>query len=189
MRAAFYLGRFCLRQTPQRLSAPCVHNVPRRTRPGLRWQAILQGPPKPRGVKIKLLAALSPGAFIALSEVSTEDGKTPEEHMLEASRAELVRELPDDVHGLRRLWRFIYINFDQYILEPCATTLRFFHLMVIFLPLIAAVPAVWVGPRKKDHNDERAGTLWWYSFLVHCMERAGPAFIKVSPTSCPWYSY
>ena len=31
----------------------------------------------------------------------------------------------------------------------------------------------------KDKDDERSGTLWWYSFLVHSMERSGAAFIKL----------
>ena len=179
MRAAFCFGRICLRQTSQRIAITCIRNAPRRSRSTLSWKEFWREPPKPRGVKIKLLAALSPGAFVALSEVSTEDGKTPEEHMLEASRAELVSDLPDDVHGLKRLWKFLYINFDLYIFEPIATTLRFFHLAIIFLPLIATIPCVWIGARRKDRNDERAGTIWWYSFLVHSMERAGPAFIKV----------
>jgi hypothetical protein len=45
---------------------------------------------------------------------------------------------------------------------------------------LVSVPAIWVGKRNKTRGDERSGTLWWYSFLVRSMERAGPAFIKVS---------
>ena len=126
-----------------------------------------------------VLSLLSPAAFVALSEEENNDGKTAEEHMLQASRAEIAKELPKDVHGLERLWKGIYLGFDIYIYEPIATTLRFVHLVIIFIPVLATIPIIWVGSRRKDFDNERSGTLWWYSFLVHSMERAGPAFIKV----------
>ncbi|KAK6858171.1 ABC1 family protein [Apiospora arundinis] len=44
--------------------------------------------------------------------------------------------------------------------------------------VILAVPAIWVGTRQPDHDNERSGTLWWYGFLVQAMEWSGPAFIK-----------
>lgn len=119
---------------------------------------------------------------MALSEEDTEDGKTPEEHMLEASRAEIAKEVPEDVHGLRRVWKAIYLSVDAFIVEPIATTFRFLHLVIIFVPVLATMPLIWVGRRQKDRDNERFGTLWWYSFLVRSMERAGPAFIKVCRT-------
>ncbi|KAI4144096.1 MAG: hypothetical protein L6R39_004324, partial [Caloplaca ligustica] len=106
------------------------------------------------------------------------DGKTPEEHMLEASREELKKEVPEDAHGLSRAWKAVYLFLDLYIYEPIATGFRFLHLAVIFLPVIATIPVIWLGRRIKERNDERAGTLWWYNFLVRSMERGGPAFIK-----------
>jgi aarF domain-containing kinase len=54
------------------------------------------------------------------------------------------------------------------------------HLAIIFIPVVAAVPAIWIGRKVQDHDNARTGTLWWYRFLVKAMERAGPAFIKVS---------
>jgi aarF domain-containing kinase len=60
-----------------------------------------------------------------------------------------------------------------------ATGIRFFHLVFIFFPVMAAVPAMWFGRRVQGRNGERSGTLWWFDFLVCSMERAGPAFIKV----------
>ncbi|PSK42259.1 ABC1 family protein, mitochondrial [Elsinoe australis] len=51
--------------------------------------------------------------------------------------------------------------------------------MVIFVPVIITVPAIWIGSRQKDKDDERSGTIWWYGFLVSSMERAGAAFIKL----------
>jgi len=99
--------------------------------------------------------------------------------MLEASRDELGNSIPESVHGIRRLWRGVIFVLDQYIYEPIATGFRFLHLILIFVPVIFTVPAIWIGRRHKDRDDERSGALWWYGFLVHSMERAGPAFIKV----------
>ena len=178
MQTALY--RLCIRQTLQRIviSRPVLRNGFSTSRSRC-WSVALRKPPRPAGAKVTVLALLSPAAFVALSEADNNDGKTPEEHMLEASRAEIAKEIPKDVHGLKRLWNAIYLGFDLYIYEPIATTLRFFHLVVIFLPVLATIPAIWLGPRSKNQGNERAGTLWWYSFLVHAMERAGPAFIKV----------
>lgn len=124
-------------------------------------------------------AVLSPAAFVALSEEDEADGKTPEEHMLEASRAEIAKELPDNVHGITRVWKGLLLGIDCYIIEPVATVLRFFHLVIIFVPVIGTLPIIFIGARQKSRDNERSGTLWWYSFLVQAMEWGGPAFIKV----------
>ncbi|KAL9632365.1 MAG: hypothetical protein Q9164_005365 [Protoblastenia rupestris] len=173
-----YLGRLCLRRQPQRLISG-LFRYKQRYPPSSRWTTNFSKPPRPFGTKVTLLSLLSPAAFVALSEEENGDGKTPEEHMLEASRAEIAKEIPDDIHGLKRAWRAIYLGVDLYIFEPIATTFRFLHLVVIFIPVLATIPAIWFGGRRKDHDNERVGTLWWYSFLVHSMERAGPAFIKL----------
>jgi len=99
--------------------------------------------------------------------------------MLEASRQEIKKQVKDDVRGWRRFRDWIIFVVDLYIWEPLCTGLRFLHLVVIFVPVFACVPAIWVGTRVKNRNMERTGTLWWYWFLVKSMERAGPAFIKV----------
>ncbi|KAI9820209.1 MAG: hypothetical protein M1827_005831 [Pycnora praestabilis] len=126
-----------------------------------------------------LLAALSPAAFVQLSEEEINDGKTGEAHMLEASRAEIAKSLPDNIHGIRRFARWIYLFADNYVVEPICTGLRFLHLVFIFVPVIITVPVIWCGSRDKKRDSERTGTLWWYQFLVSSMERAGPAFIKL----------
>ena len=100
--------------------------------------------------------------------------------MLEVSREEIRKKIPDDVHGLNRLFRCVIFFIDQYIYEQVATSLRFLYLVVIFVPVIVTIPVIWFGGRQKDRDNERAGTLWWYGFLVSAMESAGPAFIKVS---------
>ena len=126
------------------------------------------------------MAALSPAAFIELSEEEKDDGKTGEEHMLEASRAELDEYVPEIFRGSHGVRTSIYRFVDSWIIEPIATGFRLLHLIVIFVPVIVTVPIMWLGSRQKERDNERSGTLWWYGFLVRSMERAGAAFIKVS---------
>lgn len=128
---------------------------------------------------ILLIASLSPAAFVQISQEEVTDGQTTESHMLEISREEIRKKIPDDVHGLKRVFRSIVLFVDQYIYEPVATTLRFFHLVIIFVPVIVTVPVMCFGGRSEDRDNERSGTLWWYGYLVAAMERAGPTFIKV----------
>lgn len=126
------------------------------------------------------MSALSPAAFIQISEDDTNGDETHEDRMLSASRAEIAKELPDDVHGFTRFRKGLYLFIDNYFVEPIATGLRFLHLVIIFVPVIFTIPAIWLGSRQSARDNERTGTLWWYDFLVSSMERAGPAFIKVS---------
>ena len=180
MRSASLFGRLCFRHTykPAHLRLLRPHNLPFSTKASI-WQKPKRKLPTAGPI---LLSALTPAAFIRLSEEDNGDGKTPEEHMLEASREELKHTIPDSVHGLRRLWKNVGFFVDEYIIEPMATGFRFLHLVIIFVPVILSVPAIWIGRRQKDRDNERSGTLWWYGFLVYSMERAGPAFIKVYKT-------
>ena len=122
---------------------------------------------------------MSPTAFVELSEEDPADDETHEKHMLAASRREISKEVPKEAHGLERVYKTIVYVLDQYVYEPIATGFRFLHLAIIFVPVMVSVPIMWVGRRRKDRDNERSGTLWWYSFLVSAMERAGPAFIKL----------
>lgn len=131
---------------------------------------------------IATAAVLSPAAFIELSEEDRHDGKTGEEHMLEASRRELDESVPEVLRNSKKVRRSIWYFLDTWIWEPIATGIRFAHLVFIFVPVIVTVPAIWFGARQKDRDNERSGTLWWYGFLVWSMERAGAAFIKVCGT-------
>lgn len=181
MRAGAHLLRFCQRCRPSALPA---------YRPNI--FRLGAHPPRPKSFtfrsslntrdhrppRLLLAAALSPLAFIELSE-DHKDGKSGEEQMLEASREEIQHHIPDDVHGLNRVLRKLWMVLDLYIYEPLATGLRFLHLVVIFVPVIVTIPAVWIGRRLPNKDNERQGTVWWYGFLVNSMERAGPAFIKV----------
>ncbi|KAL9627166.1 MAG: hypothetical protein Q9204_006765 [Flavoplaca sp. TL-2023a] len=177
MRTAFLLGRLCrrsvFRQTPVRQLFLRQHSSSRY------WLNFQNPPARTHGGRKTLWALLTPAAFVRLSEEDNGDGKTPEEHMLEASREEIRKAVPDTVHGLNRAWRNIYLFLDVYVYEPIATGLRFLHLAIIFLPVIGTIPVIWLGRRVKERDNERAGTLWWYNFLVRSMERAGPAFIKL----------
>jgi aarF domain-containing kinase len=106
--------------------------------------------------------------------------QTAEGRMLEASRDEIKKRIDDDEHGFPRFKHQVVLYLDIYIWEPICTGFRFLHLVFIFVPVIATIPALWIGRRDREKDNERRGTLWWYWFLVKSMERAGPAFIKVS---------
>jgi len=121
---------------------------------------------------------MSPAAFVLLGEESTDDGKTHEEHMLEVSRAEIDGAVPEFLEN-KSFLKKTYLFIDKWIVEPIATGFRFLHLVFIFVPVIFTIPVIFIGARKKDRDNERSGSLWWYSFLVNSMERAGAAFIKV----------
>lgn len=127
-------------------------------------------------------AALGTAAFVKLSENEEASGDTGERRMLQASRKEIAKKVDDDDRGLSRLRHKVVYFLDLYVWEPLCTGVRFIHLALIFVPVILAIPAIWVGRRQKDRNNERAGTIWWYGFLVKGMEWAGPAFIKVRTT-------
>jgi len=99
--------------------------------------------------------------------------------MLQASRDEIEKKVHDDERGFTRFRHSVVFYLDMYIREPLCTGLRFLHLVVIFVPVIVSIPALWIGSRDRKRDNERSGTLWWYWFLVKSMERAGPAFIKV----------
>jgi aarF domain-containing kinase len=189
MRSAFWLGRQCL---------PCGirHSAPFATRTATRRFAT--GAPSfirsriatPRFPRKTILwsgagaaaaggAILSPLAFIDISNDEAIGDKTHEEAMLEASRKELEEQVPIAIQSSKKYRRGIYFFVDQYIVEPICTGLRFLHLVVIFVPVIVTIPALWLGQKQPGRENERSGTLWWYGFLVASMERAGAAFIKV----------
>jgi hypothetical protein len=153
------------------------------------WQQGWQWTIPPHRGRAPLLAtaqatgALGTAAFVKLSENEEASGDTGEQRMLQASRKEIAKKVDDDDRGLSRLRHKIVFILDLYVWEPLCTGFRFLHLALIFVPVILAVPAIWVGRRQKDRNNERSGTLWWYGFLVTGMEWAGPAFIKVRTKS------
>ena len=178
MRLFINFGRVCTR----RGCANPFLAIPRRQQCYSRWTKKHNlKDPRQRIQRVGVVlaaAALSPAAFIQLSQEDNGDGKTAEESMLEASREEIRKRIPEDARGFRRFYKSIVFVLDQYIYEPIATSLRFFHLVVIFVPVIFTIPVMWFG-RRKTKNGDRAGTIWWYGFLVSSMERAGPAFIKL----------
>jgi aarF domain-containing kinase len=185
MRAALTLGRTYLRQSLPRarpiLQCRGIQNATKRTYGSGGWR-YFRPPPRRDGLILTAAAALSPVAFVQLSEKDNGGTKqTAEGRMLEASRDEIKKEVREDVRGIWRLRDSIVLFLDVYLWEPLCTGTRFLHLVVIFVPVIATVPMIWIGRRNKERDDERSGTLWWYWFLVKSMERAGPAFIKVAP--------
>lgn len=172
----FSRQHFTSHQFPRFLHAP-------RVRQQYKWYWPFARPPPPPYGRTLLVSSLSPAAFVLLGEADNDDGKTHEEHMLEVSRAEIDELVPEFLEGpnkaiLRSVWFFV----DNWIVEPIFTGFRFLHLVVIFVPVILAIPVIWLGSRNPRRDNERSGTLWWYGFLVGSMERAGAAFIKVRPS-------
>ncbi|KAF1813051.1 ABC1-domain-containing protein [Eremomyces bilateralis CBS 781.70] len=126
-----------------------------------------------------LSAAITPLALVSLGERNADGTRTPEQAMLDASRAELAAQVPTVLENSRKVRRTIYHFLDDYIYEPVATGLRLLHLIFIFVPVIVTIPVLWIGERIPGRDDERSGTIWWYGFLVSSMERAGAAYIKL----------
>jgi aarF domain-containing kinase len=186
MTSVLPLGRLCLRSSLPRLKPSSCRIRSFRTafsrQAGSNWQFPRKSP---KGTHIIWGAtALSPAVFMQLSEKDNNGTEqTAETRMLAASREEIAKKLSDDDHGFSRIRHGMVLFLDVYIWEPICTGFRFLHLVFIFVPVILAVPAIWLGPRQKDRDNERSGTLWWYWFLVNSMERAGPAFIKVKLSS------
>ncbi|KAF7892576.1 uncharacterized protein EAF02_000114 [Botrytis sinoallii] len=192
-------GRTCLRQTLPRIrtSIQC-RNIQSATRQSYRnggggggggggeggwrrrgnWQ--FKSPPQTKGLILAAAAGLSPTVFVRLSEKDNGGTEmTAEGRMLEASREEISKKVGDDVQGLQRVKDSIVYFLDAYLWEPLCTSIRFLHLVAIFVPVLVTIPAAYFGPRDIARDNERMGTLWWYRFLVKAMERAGPAFIKL----------
>ena len=86
--------------------------------------------------------------------------------MLEVSREEIRKKVDSNDQGLSRIVHQILLSIDLYVIEPLCTGFRFLQLVVIFVPVIATVPAIWIGRRNPDRDNERSGSLWWYAFLV-----------------------
>ncbi|TGO15417.1 hypothetical protein BTUL_0040g00240 [Botrytis tulipae] len=190
-------GRQCLRQTLPRIRTSIQYrNIQSATRQSYRnagggggggeggwrrrgsWQ--FKSPPQTKGLILAAAAGLSPTVFVRLSEKDNGGTEmTAEGRMLEASREEISKKVGDDVRGFQRVKDSIIYFLDAYLWEPLCTSIRFLHLVVIFVPVLVTIPAAYFGPRDIARDNERMGTLWWYRFLVKAMERAGPAFIKL----------
>lgn len=187
MRTAFWLGRQCLRQAFRQHAPFVVRLTTRRGASGSAFRRYFATPRFPHRTILWSGAGgtiLGPLAFVEIGHDATNNGdKTHEEAMLEVSRQELKEQVPKAIQNSRKYRRGIYFFVDYYIIEPVCTGLRFLHLVIIFVPVIVAIPAIWLGKRQPDKDNERSGTLWWYGFLVRAMERAGAAFIKVIPPS------
>ncbi|KAI9713285.1 MAG: hypothetical protein M1828_001458 [Chrysothrix sp. TS-e1954] len=182
----FPILRPCLRGIHSRVppSNAAIHSIRRdlstfRCRPRKYWSWRLPPPPRHGGKALLAGSSLSPAAFVALGQEDIDDGKTGEQHMLAASRKEIDAADYDFLTRSSRFRRAIVYYIDTYLWEPLCTGCRFLHLMVIFLPVLATVPVIWLGRRDAGKDNERAGTIWWYGFLVRSMERAGAAFIKL----------
>ncbi|KAF9585369.1 hypothetical protein BGW38_002682 [Lunasporangiospora selenospora] len=95
------------------------------------------------------------------------------------AKTELVESLQSP-SMVRRIYQYLEDLLEEYVVHPVKTVWRFGLLTLIFLPLVITLPVAYMGKRNKDFNNERSGTIWWYSLLVRHMEMAGPTFIKLS---------
>lgn len=193
MGPAAFVSRLCTRSFPRARTTTGTFGAdfrflrPRAYRTSQwRWS---EQPRRQRYAGITLLAAgnsavLGTLAFVEQSDRdATDSDATWESRLLEASRNELEAARADrarnEPNSLMKIIHRATALFDTYLWEPICTTARFLHLLVIFVPVIFAVPVMWAGRRWPDLDNERGGTLWWYAFLVRSMEWAGPTFIKV----------
>ncbi|KAM7183917.1 putative serine/threonine-protein kinase abkC [Naviculisporaceae sp. PSN 640] len=195
MRLAVAFGRLCSRARGPGSICPGATASPLRLSPRSAFSTFTFRPqtrsgrkqwswPAPRGGRVILMAAgngaLATAAFVEISEEdNTGTEKTSETRMLEVSRQEIKKAVSDDDTGLTRLRHQAVLFLDLYIWEPICTGVRFLQLVVIFVPVMLAVPIIWIGRRHPDRDNERTGTLLWYNFLVKSMEWAGPSFIKL----------
>jgi aarF domain-containing kinase len=191
MRAFLLSGRQCVRQGFQKHAASFASRATTRPFASATFVRRQFATPRFRGRTILWSGAaggaiLSPLAFVGIANEKSGNGEqTHEEAMLEASRKELDEQVPKALKNSSKYRRGIYFFVEDYIIEPIATGLRFLHLVIIFVPVIVTIPAVWLGQRLADKDNERSGTIWWYGFLVSSMERAGAAFIKVGARRQP----
>ncbi|CAO2647716.1 Nn.00g086380.m01.CDS01 [Neocucurbitaria sp. VM-36] len=185
MRTALLFGRQCLRQGLRKSTATLTSRASPRPFANASYIRRQFATPRFRGRTILWSgaatgAALSPLAFVEIGHDKSQNAEqTHEGAMLEASRKELDAQVPKSLKNSTKYRRGIYFFIEDYIIEPIATGLRFLHLVVIFVPVIVTIPAIWIGARQVDRDNERSGTLWWYGFLVSSMEKAGAAFIKL----------
>lgn len=182
MRLALTAGRFTVRQALRRPRTAHLHTLLHSSKghSGYGGRKAFRGLPKGRNLVFSAVG-LSPAVFVTLSEKENEGPEdTAEGRMLVASREEIEKKLSDDDRGLMRVGHAVILFLDLYIWEPFCTATRFLSLVFIFVPVILTVPVIWLGRRDKTRDNERSGTLWWYGFMIQSMERAGPAFIKVS---------
>jgi hypothetical protein len=136
----------------------------------------------------QLLIALSAAASIPIIRRKAKEDKeddvelTLEQSLLDTSEEERRVQtygINKDRSIFYQAFHYVKITLIQYIVEPVATGLRFIQLVFIFIPVLATIPVIFIGPRIAEYDNERSGTLWWYKFLVRQMERAGATFIKV----------
>ncbi|AJW08738.1 hypothetical protein H821_YJM1443P00168 [Saccharomyces cerevisiae YJM1443] len=83
---------------------------------------------------------------------------------------------------LIRYLRIFWFGFNDNIVEPACTILRFLEISAIFLPLLLLYPISWFGHKLKitDTNiTETRGSLIWCQLLRKALELAGPSFIKL----------
>lgn len=140
--------------------------------------------PKPLSKPISISTAVSYTAYsrFALASLplahlerkyqkNNHDISTPED-------IEEMREEPSQRKVIRIIDR-ILDWLDTWFLEPLLVCKRLVHVILLFSPIVIAIPIAFFGEKNPDEHDERTGTIWWYNLIMNQMELAGPTFIKV----------
>lgn len=177
-----FAAKFSSRAAHKRLYTfnPIKHS--RIPRPGYHGTILLTATLASLAIPAYPLVESSEHAFGEKKGLEESGDITFEQHLFEASRRETQerrQSYTENVSLPKRSCRKLIVFFCEWIYEPIATTLRFLHLIVIFVPVLVTIPAILGRVRVPEKSDERRSTLWWYLFLVNSMERAGPTFIKV----------
>lgn len=157
-----------------------------------------------RAGRIASIAIVGLGAAFLLGGLWTQEPLQSESELRIEAKTQVSPEhqgfappVEDDDEDLRRrnfvVRAFIKVGnvIHAVIIEPFGTGRRFIYLLILFLPVIFTAPMLLVGSRRekgrrrgrkvrKDEEGDRWGAIWWYSFLVKQMERAGPTFIKLA---------
>lgn len=157
------------------------------------------------------IAALGPGDDVPSGSLI--DDKNPDEEAdtrekamhLAVQRADELKSRGLDKENASTMYLFIKNTkrlFFKYIIDPIATGFRFFHLLVLFGPVILSFPAVIFGPyvsydvqaelldnAAETKFKERYGAIVWFRYLTWTIEQAGPSFIKVSDDPEFWHCF
>lgn len=166
------IGRNSLRR------APLTHRLLRR--PLFRLPRVLA----PKSAKILggsvVLSLTLAGTDIVLNEKLESDpqAETYEMGLYSTSQNELKTERERKKKG-HFGWLYSFkLYLQKYLWEPIVTFGRFVELMLLFSPVILALPICYFG-RRDAESSERSGTILWYKYIKFTAEMAGASFIKL----------
>lgn len=160
---------------------------------GIHSMRVFRAPPRSTSFRLVGLAAglttgLTVGCSLVLNDAPKKDDEdaqplTREETFyMDSKKQQDQRRLPDYEDSSNKVYVFfrrLLTRLEIWIWDPIATTFRFFHLSLLFAPVLLTLPIIVIGPRDKSRDNERYTAIWWYGLLTKMMERAGASFIKL----------